>query len=313
MTWGQLRFQLKESAPDVSLDLLDGYLNGRYEQVLKASDWSGIKSHATIATMAAYQSGADTCGLTVGLATVSGVGTAWTAARIGQRFYRPGDSALYTVAAVGGVTGLTLDRAYEGNTSDAAGKVYAGSAYVFMQNVYTLPADCSAVLSILGSSSDLPLTQFSKAGLDAAAGTRTLVADPESYAVYDDSAEATPPVLHQVELYPPPLYARGLTLSYIRGAVYFDGQSTNSGPLPWVSSTTLLYGCRADIAMEAEKFVKARGYEAKFQEQLLADLRVEFQQRRPKTAFGMASRFTRHRLVRGAHARTWGPGQGGPN
>ena len=43
---------------------------------------------------------------------------------------------------------------------------------------------------------------------------------------------------------------------------------------------------------------QAKGYEAKFQEELARLLRVEHQQRRTPAKLGMASRFTRHRLER---------------
>ncbi len=219
-----------------------------------------------------------------------------------------------------GKQALTLDRPYEGNGSDLAGTVKAGSAYVFMQHIYSLPSDCSSVIEIIGSVAEQPLVEFSQLGLDRSTAIRTLIGEPQAFAVYDDTPEAVPPVLHQVEFYPPPQYARGLELSYIRTNVYFDGQSTSLGPLPWISSATLLYGCKADIAIDQEKFGKAKALEGKFQEQLAADLRQEFHQRKPYTAMSMASRFTRHRMQRtnrGGGSHNFGPdgppGIPGPN
>jgi hypothetical protein len=314
MTWGQLRLQLQTSAPGISLDLLDEWLNTRYEQVLEATDWMGLKAHATIQTQAAYQSATDTVTLTVGSAAVTGVGTAWTGAITGQRFYRPGDTAIYTAAQVSG-TSLTLDRPYEGNGSNAAGTVYAGSAYVLMQNVYQLPSDCRSVVTVLNPVNDLPMQAMTKDGLDASAGPRTLVNDPQCYAAYDDSPETSPPVLHQIEFYPPPLRARGCPMEYLRAALGFDGGNTSGSPLPFVSNSVLLAGVRADIQLHLKDFNAAKGYEAMYQEELARLLRVEHQQRRTKTALKMAPRFTRHRLARTdrSFGRGWGPGQGGPN
>jgi hypothetical protein len=116
VTWGQLRLQLQIYGPGVAPDLLDEFLNGRYEQVLEATDWSGLQYHATIQTTAAYQSASDTVTLTVGSPTVAGAGTAWTAAITGLQFYRPGDTAAYTATLVS-ATALTLDRPYEGNAA----------------------------------------------------------------------------------------------------------------------------------------------------------------------------------------------------
>lgn len=323
-TWGGLRMQLALSMPGVPLDSWDEFINGRYEQVLEAADWQGVKYHAALQTIAAYQSTSDTVTLTVGSASVAGVGTAWTsAATLGMKLYRPGDTVIYTVAAWGSSNSLTLDRPYEGKGTDLAGVVYAGAAYVLMQNVYALPADVRTVVSLIDPVSGLPLQQMSKEGLDAAAGVRTLVQDPQCWALTDDSTEESPPVAHQVELYPPPMRARGISVEYLHAADGFDGSNTGAGPMPWVSMSVLLYGCRADghaylagqSAEPGPHLQLVKMYEAKFQEELARLLRVEFQQRRPKTALRMADRFTRHRLARSTRglANNWGIGAGGPD
>ena len=298
MTWGQLRFTALQGTPGLSLDLLDAWLNGRYEQVLEATDWTGIHARATVATQAAYQSTTDTVTLTVGSAAVAGE---WDGSVVGQKFFRPGDMVLYTVASASG-TQLILDRPYEGNGADGPGTVYAGSAYVLMQNVYALPADCRAVEAILDPVTGFPLTGFTPADLDASAGPRTMVEDPTSYAVQEDTPEAASTPLgntsHQVELYPPPKLARGYTVEYLRAAFGFDGTNLAQSPLPFVSQSVLLFGVRADIAVWQNKLPQAAAYEAKFQEELKRLLMVEHSQRRAKPKFQMADRFTRHRLER---------------
>lgn len=308
MTWGQIRLQLQTSAPAKSLDLLDEWLNNRYKSVLEETDWQGLKAHASLQTQAAYQSAADKVSAIVGSAAVAGTGTAWTGAITGQRFYIPGTTVIYTATYVSAIA-LTLDRPFEGNGIDAAGVVYAASPYVFMQNVYTLPADCDSVVTLLDPVSGIPMQPFSKDGLDASAGPRTLVDYPKSYAVYDDTPEAAPPVLHQIELYPPPLYARGIPLEYLRLANVFDGSNTTTSPLPFISSSILLAGVRADIAMDDEKIPKAAGYELLFEKELARMLLVEHSQRREATALKMANRFTRHRMARAARGfqRGFGP------
>ena len=314
MTWGQLRLSIQTSAPEVSLDLIDEFLNTRYEQVLEATDWHGIHAHSTLQTTAAYQSTTDTVTLTVGSATATGSGTAWTSAITGRRFYRPGDTVIYTATQVSG-TSLTLDRPYEGNGSDSAGTVYAASNYVFMQNVYSLPTDCRSVVSVLDPITMLPMLGMTKDGMDASVGTRTLVDYPKSWAEYDDSSESTPPVLHQIELYPPPLQARGFPLEYLRNANFFDGTNTSLSPLPFVSNTILLNGARADCWTHLEKLAKAMKYEAAFAVELNRMLLVEHSQRRVKTNIKMADRFTRHRLERSGRglSSAWRGGvPGGP-
>lgn len=313
-TWGQLRFQLQTSAPGVSADLLDEWLNSRYEQVLEATDWTGLEYHATIQTKAAYQSTTDSVTFTVGSTTVTGSGTSWTSAITGLKIYRPGDTVIYTATYASG-TGLTLDRPYEGNGTDAPGTVYAASPYVFMQNVYPLPTDVGTVTSIIDPVTGFPLTRFSKDNLDFSAGPRTLVQNPGGYCLYDDGPETSPPVLHQVEFYPPPLYARGMLMEYIHAAQGFDGGNTSGSPLPWVSNSILLAGCRADINTYLGKMAQSMKYEAEFTRELNRMLLLEHTQRRTKTKVRMASRFVRHRMARAARGLNpyWGPGAGGPN
>jgi hypothetical protein len=298
MTWGALRLQLQTSAPGVSLDLIDEFLNGRYEQVLATTDWVGLRTHATIQTLAAYESAADTVDATVGSATVTGTGTAWTSALAGRRFYIPGDTVFYTIAAVGGVGALTLERPYEGIGTDPAGTVYSARGYVVMQNVYALPTECVSVVAALNPVTGQPLAVFSKDQLDRSVGQRPRLGDPSCYALYDDSPETASPVVHQIEFAPAPKYARGISVEYSKGAVGFDGTSTSNSPLPWVTHAVLLYGARADIAMHLGEQAKVRMYEAKFQEELARMLKVDHQQRRAKTALRMADRFTRHSLAR---------------
>lgn len=325
MTWGQLRFTLQTSLPGVTLDLLDEWLNCRYEAVLSSCDWTGIDYHTTLMTTAAYQSGSDTVTLTLGNAGVVGVGTTWTAAAtLGMQFYRPGDSVIYTVTAWNSATSITLDRPYEGNGADAVGTVYSASAYVFMQNVYPLPADVSIVVTCLDPVTGFPLTPFTKDAADVSWGPRTLVQDPESYCITDDSNESAPPVVHQIELFPPPLYARGIKIKYQHSAIGFDGSSTGASPLPWVSNSVLLYGVRADANAHLAGKTDAAGekaaylglakmYELKFDSELARLLRQEHVQRRQKRPLQMATRFIRHRLTRAGRGfnNDWGPGAGG--
>jgi hypothetical protein len=314
VTWAQFQFQLRQTSPQASLDLIEECLLARYEQVLEATDWSGLKRHATIQAQAAYQSGVDTVTLTVGSTGVTGTGTAWTSAISGLKFYRPGDTVIYTAAFLS-ATALTLDRPYEGNGSAPAGTVYAGEAYVLMQNVYALPADVRSITSILDPVTGLPLNRISKDEMDACVGSRALVADPGCYALYDDSSEAAPPVLHQIEFYPPPLAARGYALEYTGAAYGFADGDVSGSPLPFITTAVLLYGCRADLAAHAANWNGARLYEAKFQEELARLLRVEHGERRKKPVLRMAERFTRHRMARASRGLSngWGPGQGGPN
>jgi hypothetical protein len=318
-TWGQLRLILQTQFPDVSLDILDSALNCRYSSALEATDWTGIKAHATITTNAAYQSVSDSVTLVVGSATVAGAGTAWAQAITGQKFYRPGDEVFYAATYVSPAA-LTLDRPYEGLGTEANGTVYAASPYVFMQNVYALPFDVRSVVTVMNPVTGRPMEDFTKDGLDRSAGPRTTVGDPACWAQHDDSPEPAPPanappVLHRIEFYPPPLRARGYPLEYLRAPYFFDGQNTSRSPLPFISDKLLLEGVRADIATAAGSMPQAMKYEASYERELGRLLLVEHAQVRVKAPVRMADRFTRHRLARSARGQssTWRGGiPGGP-
>ena len=326
MTWGQIRLNLSNAGPEIPLDILDEWINARYGTVLQATDWIGLKSHMTITTSAAYQSGSDTVMLISGSAAAVGTGTTWlTTATTGQQFYIPGDTSIYTIEVMSD-TVLALNAPYEGQLGDPAGTVYTAMPYVLAQSIYPLPLDCRKITTNLDGRTGLPLTSFTKDGLDASAGMRATIGYPAAWAEYDDTMEPQqeddiialmPPVVHRVEFFPPPLDAIGYPVEYIRSAVGFSGRNLTASPLPFVSSppTTILAGVRADIAIYQGNLAKAAGYEKQFEMELAKLLLVEHSQRRVKTSVKFANRFTRHRLgrvSRGQSVHGWSQ-PGGPN
>ncbi len=305
MTWGEIRHLLQLGAPTVPLDILDSAIRNRYDQVLRSGEWQGVKLTGTLTTVAAYESTTDTVTLTVGSTSVTGSGTAWNSTLIGRRFYRPGDRAVYTVSAVPGATSITLDRAYEGISGDDAGTVYSAAAYVLMQHIYALPAAAGGLLRVLDPETGEPLDERSDAELDAEVGPRTLIGTPGVWALRDDTAAG----LHQIEFYPPPSQARAYPISYLRSDYTWDGSSTTTSPVGWVTEAVLLAGARADVCMyragvaeteaaAASCMRQAQMHEAKFNEELARILRQEYQQRRKAPTLRMDSQFTRHRLER---------------
>lgn len=314
MTWGALRFQLQTGAPGVGIDLVDEYLNTTYEEILEATDWVGLHYHTTLQTQAAYFSSTDTATWTVGNQTLTGASTSWTSALVGSRIYRPGDQVFYTITAVGSTTSLTLDRGYEGVGSATAGTVYSGAQYVIMQHIYTLPTDVRSLVAVINPITGLPMDIMTKSQLDASAGTRALVQWPMVVAPYDDSAESSPPVVKQIEFYPPPQFARGYAIEYLHAATGWDGSTTSSSPLPFISSTLILNGCRAKMALHLKEFVQAQSYKAEFNAELRRLLLVEETQKRAKRKLRMVDQFTRHRAgrVSRGYRNSWGAGSGGP-
>jgi hypothetical protein len=312
MTWGELRFLLQSSAPGVGVDLLDEFLKNRYTTILSRTDWHRLQAHSTVQTVAAYQSGSGSATLTIGSTGVTGSGTAFSASHVGRTFYRQGDRATYTVATYSSATSITLDRAYEGNGSEVAATVYAGCAFVVSKYLYSLPTDCASLVDVINPSTQLPMEQHSKVDLDAVAGSRATIGDPQTWAPYDDTTESSPPVLRQIELYPPPMYARGYAIHYRKNPTAFTGANTSSSPLPWVTATVLLAGCRADINAHLKDWTAADRYELQFQAELQLMVR-ENERTQPPRRMKMDPAYTRHRSARTTRGRrTWGVGQGGP-
>jgi hypothetical protein len=125
-----------------------------------------------------------------------------------------------------------------------------------------------------------------------------MVGEAACWAQTDDSPEASPPVLKEVEFYPPPVCARGFLAEYQKIATRFDGESTSLSPLPFVGDAVLLNGVRADIQLHLKDFAAAAAYELLYEKELAKLLRVDYVQVKGPSAFAVASRFSRHRLAR---------------
>lgn len=287
-TWGQLRFQLGQSAPSgVGPDLIDEFLNIRYSAILDFFPWKGLEVETYLQTVASYTTGTITA--TQGSPAIVGVGTTFTAGMTGYRIQVQGRTELYRFTYFSPTTG-TLDRPFEGTT-------IPGATFILFQNIYALPPDCKTILEIDCSVTGLPLQQFSKMGLSAAIGPRVCVGDPTMYAVDADSAESTPPVLHAVELYPLPQTAVGLPFRYAKAALSFDGDSPSLYPLPFVSTQCLLNGVRADIRMHLKDYAGAQLYEAKYESDLRVMVRVDEARKGPK-APKLPAHYTNYRQRR---------------
>lgn len=50
MTWGQIRLQCQKWGEDVDLDLLDQFLQGRYQTIMDAHPWKALDKNGTIVT-----------------------------------------------------------------------------------------------------------------------------------------------------------------------------------------------------------------------------------------------------------------------
>ena len=83
-TYGEIRFRLSKlaRAQGVDLDLLDGWIQDRYLEILDALPWQRLEKQATLQTTAEYDTG--TCDVTNGSTSITGTGTTWTTGMTGR-------------------------------------------------------------------------------------------------------------------------------------------------------------------------------------------------------------------------------------
>jgi hypothetical protein len=129
VTYGQIRLRLAKANPGVDLELIDGWIQDRYTEMLDALPWKRLEGEIVLQSPPSYQTG--TLAAQQGSANITGSGTAWTAAMDGLTIRIANASEYYMFTYVSATAG-TLDRAYEQPTGaidtatpDAAGAGYA--------------------------------------------------------------------------------------------------------------------------------------------------------------------------------------------
>ncbi len=293
MTWGQLRMQVQQTLPGLTLDKCDEYLNTTYARVLDHRKWLGLEETAYVETAAPYQSTTDTVTLTQGSNAVTGVGTSWTSALTGLKFQTQQTGAIYTFTVLTATT-ATLDRPYEGTGG-------SGLAYWLLTLRYPLPTDCKRVIDVLSADDGYPLADLSTRSLDGAVGWRDVVGMPAVYNVRPSPEALDGGTTWQIEFYPIAQYAKGYLVRYERSTSAFNGTNTASSPLPFVSDQVLLSGARAKAYADAGRRGEYNSQIA-FQERLFADelnTMAKADRRKGNTRpFRVPDRFTRHRLER---------------
>lgn len=275
MSWGEIREELIERAPGLSLDQANRYIRRAYREILDLRDWSGLHQDGILQTVAAYEAG--TIAVTQGSTAIVGTGTAFTAEMTGRRLYVHGsDGEVYTFTYVG-PTAATLDRPYESAVNSEAG-------FIIFQSRYSLPAQVKLVEIMGGGKMPMdrvPVVEFRSA--------YPMFCDlPMGWAPANDTDESSAPVLHTIDFYPFPMLAVGVPYTYLTAVYEFDGQNTADSPLPWVSVDAIVSGAlmRAGVQDGTD-----------YQTFLNRMERVENQRETPRQ-MQMADRFTEHRRRR---------------
>lgn len=275
--------------------LLDGYVNGRYREFLDKYPWSRLIKTGALNTVAVYETG--TISIENGATSGTGNGTAFTSAMTGRRIRPAGRNEMYIFTHVS-LTDFTIDRAYEGDDIE-------GGGYKIFQNIYALPSDLDALESIKAPGAKDDLDQIERETLDRLSPDREQVDRPRMYAPYDDENDSSP--LPQVELYPIPRLAEGLTIRYKRTVARLTAPTESF--LPWVNEECIFAGVEADLKKLGGDLVGYKADEIRFNSLLQDAIRLETTRDVP-TQMVMASRFTRHRRARaygndGDDLRNW--------
>lgn len=284
MTYGAIKFRLTQMFPSVSLDLLEGWVNDRYFEILGELNWSRLLSVGRLVTTAPYETG--TAAVTAGSSAVTLSGGTWTAAMTGLGFRVAGRSEFYEFTRVSATTG-TLDRAYEGSTAAAA-------AYSIFQHIYPMPADCRLLQDDAFSSSPYgPMTRFSHGQMNQSDPSRLLTGTPRSWAIYMDDNSVPPRI--QVELNPIPDAALAIPFTYYGDASELS--ATTEILKVWMQPTALIEGAVAKIKRHLKDYAGAQLAAADAQ-RALQNMRSSEAQGMGPAQMQMGSYYTRHRRNR---------------
>lgn len=279
-TYGEIRFRLKQLCPEVALDLLDGWIQDRYAQILDRLPWQRNEVVASLQTVAEYADGTIT--VSQGSNIITGSGTNWTSAMDG-RMLRIAAQGEFFSFAFGSTNSGTLDRPYEGASA-------ATLPYQLNQPIVQLPANARYCLDVTNMTTGRPLLRPDGRTPDP---MRSQYGSPMVWAPFMD-LQSDPPI-PQIELVPCPTAVEGLLVKYMTD-VTAPGQ-TSATLLPWMRPAAIIVGVQASAAKHAKDWNGGTVYEADF-ERLVSDMVRNECIRIGPTRLKMADAFTRHRARR---------------
>jgi hypothetical protein len=282
-SFGEIRFRAKKlpHGAGVDFDVLNGIINDRLQEIVRHYNWSRLlEADATLSLVVLYETGA--LSVTSGSNAVTGSGTTFTSQMTGRRIRISGRQEFYTFTYVSATSG-TLDRNYEGDTD-------TDLSYKIFKNVYVLASDVGQLLSVKDLESGRVLEKKSLDWLDRLDPSRVKYGEPVFYAPTEDASS-----IQQIELYPIPENAEGLSYRYKPIVVRITATSTN---IPdWISIECLFAGIEADLYQLQKDLVMSQAKEARFKD-LLREMVREDSNRKPSEQMQMADRFTAHRAER---------------
>ena len=133
--WNRLLLRCPSAGPGLAQD----WVSHAFRRVAERRRWSWLLKRGQFLAPATYITG--TVNVTRGVATVTGVGTVWTAAMVDRQF-RISSSPIYTIQSVNvGAQTLVIDDVWGGATA-------ALSGYEIYQCYYTVPADFHSFVTL---------------------------------------------------------------------------------------------------------------------------------------------------------------------
>lgn len=203
MTYGGLKLRLTQMFPGISLDLIEGWCNDRYQEIMAELPWTRENVQAVLQTRAPYSTG--TVEATQGSSAIALTGGAWQTSMTGLAFRVTGQNDFYEFTYLSSVT-AALDRPF-------AGPTVTKGAYSIYQTIYQLPSDCRLLEDDAFTSSLGQMTRFTHEQLSASDPTRAMTGTPNAWATYMDSENIVPPSM-QVEIWPIPDAVYSLLYTY---------------------------------------------------------------------------------------------------
>lgn len=129
--FGQLKGEVAQWNPNADFPMIDTWINNALRVLLDRRLWYGLLVKGQIVSSGLYSTGTVTT--VAGSPTVTGIGTAWTTALVGQALRVGYTSPIYNIVAVNPVAQtLTLELPW-------GGFAYSGIGYYITQYYYSIP------------------------------------------------------------------------------------------------------------------------------------------------------------------------------
>ena len=194
MSFRTAKFELQSFVNELNPLQCGVRLNRSYQTLLDMNQWSFLKREALINLAGEYVTGTVTA--VTGSTTVTGIGTAWTAAMVGRFIRLSTEPEAYKISSV--------DTALQTLVVESAiGDGVMGSGYSIFARWYPKPTDCK---HIIGVRRQLALNERTQAWLDGFDPDRNSTGPPIYWCNFDDTT---------LEIYPPADQTYMVRVTYI--------------------------------------------------------------------------------------------------